>query len=197
MNERLPLDTRPFMDTRFDSRWTWEGSARMSSSPIEPGRYGVVNSGGLLSWLIRKATHSPFDHAFIVADNGQVVEAAAAGVRVAWLHEYDGKPLAFNTGETMTPEQRRRVVDYASKAVNEPYSYLDLGALGLNALGWHWRWLFKALGKEHVTICSQLVCLSGGAAGLDWQCGRANPDEVTPGDLANRPGVETWTRPLS
>lgn len=193
MNERLPLDTRPYMDTRFDSRWTWKGCAKM---PIEPGRYGVVNSGGLLSWLIRKATHSAYDHAFIVASNGQVVEAAAAGVRVAWLREYNGKPLAFNTAEDMTLDQRRKVVDYAVKAVNEPYSYLDLGALGLNALGWHWRWLFRVLGKEHVTICSQLVAASGAAADLDWMCGRPNADEVTPGDLAVRPGVETWTGPL-
>jgi uncharacterized protein YycO len=166
-------------------------------SAIQPGRYGVVNSGGLLSWLIRKATHSPYDHAFIVGDNGQVVEAAARGVRVEWLSEYAGKPLAFNTGEIMTDQQRRTVVDTAVKAVNEPYSYLDLGALGLNALGWHWRWLFKLLGKEHVTICSQLCAVAGAAAGLDWMCGRANADEVTPADLASRPGVEVWTGPLT
>lgn len=190
-----PIPNEPLLVSRSDDAWTYQGGGPVSG--LEPGRYGCVNSGGLLSWLIRKATHSAYDHAFIVGDNGQVVEAAASGVRVAWLSEYAGKPLAFNIAEQMSDQQRRKVVDYAVKAVNEPYSYLDLGLLGLNALGWHWRVLFRLLGKQHVTICSQLVAASGAAAGLDWMCGRPNADEVTPADLANRSGVETWTGPLT
>lgn len=49
----------------------------------EPGRYGVVRTGGVVSWLIRRATRSWANHAFIVGDNATVIEAGTHGVRAA------------------------------------------------------------------------------------------------------------------
>lgn len=164
----------------------------------EPGRYGVVKTPGLVAWLIRKATRSWADHAFIVVANSMVVEAAARGVRVAPLAQYDGMQVAFNSAEPMTLLQRDAVVTKAESMVGMEYSYADLGAQGLAVLGLGWRWLFRLISWDRgATVCSQLAATCGITAGLDWMCGRDLADEVTPADLAARPGVEPWTGPLA
>lgn len=164
----------------------------------EPGRYGVVRTGGVVSWLIRRATRSWANHAFIVGDNATVIEAGPHGVRAARLANYAGQQLAFNTVEPMTGRQRAAVVDRAQSMIGDEYAYADLGTLGLASLGFRWRRLFRLIGADkNVVVCSQLVAECGQAAGLDWMCGHDQPDEVTPADLAARPGMQPYTGPLA
>lgn len=154
---------------------------------IEPGRYGVVATGGWIARLIRWATHSWANHSFIVIEDGKVVEARPEGVRIKDLSEYNGCRMTFNTDEPMTSLQRSKVVDFAKTLTNDEYNYLDFGAVGLQAVGITWQWLFKLAGADHdAMICSQLVAACGRAAGLDWNCGKESPVFVTPGDLAKR-----------
>lgn len=157
---------------------------------LEPGRYVVVQTGGWLAWVIRRATNSPFNHAFIVTGPGEIIEARPEGVCRGTLSEYAGALAAANTAETMTQAQRITVAAAAEKLVDTPYNFVDIASLGLESIGWHWKWLMRLSGADKMLICSQLVCIAGQAAGLDWQCGKSSPAEVEPSDLANRRGVE-------
>lgn len=160
----------------------------------EPGRYGVVRTPGLIGWLIRQATHSWANHAFVVGADGTVIEAdPRGGVRVAPLAQYAGMRMAVNSGEPMTDAQRAAVLAQAEAMVGYRYGLVDIGALALSSVGLSWRWLFKLIGLDRrAVICSQLVADCGKAAGLDWQCSKEFCDEVTPGLLAARPGMQPY-----
>lgn len=156
-------------------------------SPL-PGTYACVRTRGLYPWLIRVGTRSKYDHAFIICDDGQIIEAQPGGARWAQLSDYDGELVVFDTAEPMTQAQRIAVVSKAITLLGTPYGWTDIARLALRCLGLQWGWLTKAADNERAMICSQLVAACGAAAGLDWQCGREAPAAVTPGDLAHRIG---------
>lgn len=157
------------------------------------GTYGVVRTRGLIPWIIRAATKSPYDHAFIVVDDeGAIVEAEPGGARHNRIDDYEGHRIALNLGETTTADQRRIIAQAATDAVGEPYNTLGIIDDGLESLGARWAWLAKYAAGDGEVLCSQLVAVCGRKAGLDWLCGKAYPGEVTPADLARRPGMQPW-----
>lgn len=159
------------------------------------GLYGVVKTSGLIPWIIRRATHSQFDHAFVVIEDGAIVEAEPGGVRLGHLSEYYGCRIAINSGEEMTVQQRIVVATTARAMVGKPYNDLAIVDDGLESLGWRWRWLVKRASGDGEVVCSQLVAIAGHAAGLDWRGGAATSAETTPAMLARRPGMQPWTYP--
>lgn len=161
------------------------------------GLYGVVKTSGLVPWVIRRATHSQFDHAFVVLEDGAVVEAEPAGVRLGHLSEYYGCRIAINSAEEMSVEQRATVVATAKAMIGKPYGDLQIIDDGLESLGWHWRWLLKRASGDGEVVCSQLVAIAGQAAGLDWRGGADSATETTPAMLARRPGMTPWTYPAA
>lgn len=167
------------------------------SGPWPPiGSYFVVRTHGFVPWVIRRATHSWADHAGVVTDpDGGIVEAEPGGARRGHLSEYAGCRIAVNLGEVMTDVQRDRVAVAALGMVGVAYNDLDIADLGLEALGAHWRRLARWASDDGELICSQLVAKAGQAADVDWLCGRDNPVQVTPADLARRPTMQPWTCP--
>lgn len=160
------------------------------------GTYFVVKTSGLIPWLIRRACHSWADHAGVFIDNeGGIVEAEPGGVRAGHIGEYAGCRIAVNLGEDMTVDQRRIVAQAAKDMVGEAYNVLGIVDDGLEALGAPWKWLARHAENDHEVICSQAVALAGHKAGLDWRGGRTGYSEVTPADLARRPGVVPWPFP--
>lgn len=161
---------------------------------IQPGMYVCVRTGGWLAWLIRRACgNSQVNHAFIVIDDaGGIVEARPEGVRRGTLSEYAGAYAVANTAEPMTASERASVAATAESFLNTPYNYPALVDLGLESIGWHWRWLMRLSKADKLLICSQLVVDAGQSAipPMNWMCGRASADQVTPADLAKRAGVE-------
>jgi hypothetical protein len=168
-------------------------STRTRTSYPPVGSYAVVRTRGLVPWLIRVATHSPYDHAFVLVDDrGGIIEAEPGGVQRNHIGQYLGCKMAVNSAEAMTDAQRNTVAHEAEQLVGVAYNDLDIASLGLEALGWHWRWLAKVAAGDHKLICSALVALVGGKADLDWNCGKTTAAEVTPADLAKRPGMQPW-----
>jgi uncharacterized protein YycO len=159
------------------------------------GLYGVVKTSGLVPWVIRRATHSQFDHAFVVLEDGAVVEAEPAGVRLGHLSEYYGCRIAINSAEEMSVEQHAAVVAAAKAMIGVPYDDLAIVDDGIEALGWHWRWLARHAAGNGELICSALVARAGHAASLDWSCGQPDFEQVTPALLARRPGMQPWRYP--
>jgi hypothetical protein len=163
---------------------------------LEPGRFVVVRTGGWLAWIIRKATKSPYNHAFIVTGNGGIAEARPeGGVCAGQFSEYAGCLAAANIGEPMTNAECGAVIAKAESLLGTPYNFPDLADLGLEALGWHWKWLIRICGADKMLICSQMVAMCGNAAvpPLPWLCGKSGAAEVRPSDLAALPGVEPVT----
>lgn len=156
-----------------------------------PGSYGVVRTGGVYAWLIRTATRSEYDHAFVICDGGQIIEAEPGGARFGQLAEYAGDELLVST-DPMTDAERKAVIDAAIGYLGTPYGWTDIVRLGLRAAGIQWGWLTRRADHERAMICSQIVAACGQAAGLDWNCGRDCPAAVTPADLARRPGMRPW-----
>lgn len=161
---------------------------------IESGRYVCVATPDPIGWLIRKITRSKVNHVFIVTGPGEIIEARPrGGVCRGALAEYAGRHAVANTAEPMTDAQRQAVVAEAERLLGVAYDWFADADIGLEDLGWHWRLLAKIARASKRLMCSQMTVLSGKAAGLDWLCGKASPDQVAPGDLAKRPGVEPFT----
>jgi uncharacterized protein YycO len=161
----------------------------MPTAQLEPGRYVCVRTGGWLAWLIRVSCRSPYNHAVIVTGDGTIIEARPEGVREGTVSEYAGSPACANLAEPMTQAQRDAAVAKARALLGAGYNYPALVSIGLADIGWHWRWLIRLAGADKMLICSQLVSDCGAAAGLDWGCGKTGTSQVTPADLARRPGV--------
>jgi hypothetical protein len=161
---------------------------------IEPGRYVCVATPDPIGWLIRKVTRSKTNHVFVVTGPGEIIEARPrGGVCRGTLAQYAGRYAVSNTAEAMTDAQRAAVAAEAEKLLHVPYDWFADADIGLEDLGWHWRLLAKIARVSKRVMCSQMTVLCGKAAGLDWLCGKASADQVAPGDLAKRAGVEPVT----
>ena len=160
-------------------------------SELEPGRYLCLQTQGLVPWMIREATRSSYDHVAVVLPRKRVAEAEPGGVRISPLSKYAGCLAAANVNEPMTSAQLERVWRKAQSLVGTPYNFAAVGEDGCEALDPHWRMLLHFAEAPHRLDCSQMAALCGSAAvpPLDWLCGKAAPCEVTPADLARRPGV--------
>jgi hypothetical protein len=168
-----------------------------ASSWPSAGLYGVVKTHGLIPWIIRRATSGWADHAFVILEDGAIVEAEPGGVRLGHLSEYYGCRIAVNSAEEMTVAQRTTVAATAKTMIGKPYNDLAIADDGLECLGWHWRWLLKRASGDGEVVCSQMVALCGQAAGLNWRGGAASNTETTPAMLARRPVMQPWTYPAS
>lgn len=152
---------------------------------MTPGQYGCVRTGGFLGWLIRVGTRSRYNHAFIVMDGGQVVQADPKGASWGQLSDYQHDAVVFSQ-DVLSPEQRAAIMNKAVVLLGTPYGWTDIVRLALRCAGVQWQWLTRAADNERAMICSQLVSACGAAAGVDWLCGREAAAAVTPGDLAAR-----------
>lgn len=158
---------------------------------IEAGRYLCLQTQGLVPWMIRKATRSDYDHTAIVLPRQRVAEAEAGGVIISPLSKYAGCYAAANLNEPMTAAQLERVWRKAESMVGTPYNFAAIGEDALQAIHVNWQVLLHIAQADHELDCSQLAALCGTAAipALDWLCSKATYCEVTPADLARRPGV--------
>jgi hypothetical protein len=158
---------------------------------LGPGYYGLVRTPGEIPWLIRRATRSRYDHAFITLGDGQIAEAEPGHVRISPIVKYAAaRTLAFSTGEQLTDVQRTAVAAKARSLAGAGYNFAAIAEQALADMGWQWRWLVRFAANDHDLDCSQLVAVSGVAAGVtQWLCGK-QADQVTPGDLGRLPGVQ-------
>jgi len=180
----------------------------MVEQAVKPGTIGFSRirgrSGwwiGLGQWIIGDG--SRYSHAFVVVDDGQVVEANSKGARIAPLADrLDWRPLAFGHAVPLTDAQRAAVAREARALVGTPYSWADYVALGLDHLGDRrgFRWLHaRVAGPLHAyiadsgrMICSQLCDAAYHNAGLRLFDDGRNASDVTPGDLANLMIERDW-----
>jgi len=152
----------------------------------QPGDYGVERTRGFTAWAIRVATRSKFSHAFVVVRDGYVVEARGKGAVRRPLGDRDA---IYSSGAIeLTPYERQRIVNDAEHLVGTPYGWLDIVSIGLLQYGIRPKWVRDRVKRTDQLICSQLVDLADGKAGVHLFADSRLPMDVTPGDLAKRAG---------
>jgi hypothetical protein len=160
------------------------------SSELKAGNYCAVRTRGLFGYIIRAATSSPVDHAFVCLGNGLIAEATVYGCRVDSLEQYRGQAMFTDAGDKINAAQRSQICKAARGFAGREYSWTDILLIGLRRIGLRSRWLVRHLRDRDALICSELVALAGAAGSQDWLCGTGDAALVTPALLALRPGVE-------
>lgn len=147
-----------------------------------PGDFGVVTTSGWAARLIQTVTRSHYNHAFIYAGNGRIIEARPSGAGYGTL-DY---PAVLWSNVPLNPLERDNVVAAAVKMIGTPYSWVDCAAIGIADLfGQHIPELVrKRLNRRDRLMCSQLVDTAYLLAGVHLFSDGRVPGDVSPADLA-------------
>lgn len=147
-----------------------------------PGDFGVTETSGFGSWVIRVVTRSKYNHAFVVVGAGQCIEGEPGGARYNKLANY---PHAVYSSLPLTGPQRAAIVAWATAHLGTPYSWLDDLEIGLvDLFGWAPKWMRKRLASTSTLMCSQFVDAAYTAAGVPLFKDGRPAGGVSPGDLA-------------
>lgn len=145
-----------------------------------PGHVGLAARIGI--WLNGDGWHH-YQHAFLVLEDQQLLEAMPGGARARPLTDDDRAAATFSDWP-LTDQQRDSVVYHARLLVGTPYSVLDYLSLALVRLGIRPAWLRRYVANTGHLICSQLVDEVYLRAGIHMFHDGRFPGDVTPGDLA-------------
>lgn len=159
------------------------------SDPL-PGDFGLVKMGGEAGRLIRIGQwlngdgFADYEHAFIYAGDGQIVEAEPGGAKCVPLH-YDGVLWSTGIPRQLRPfgDQRAAIVKAARGYTGTPYSFADYLALAAHRLHIPAPGLREYIASSGHMICSQLVDQCYQDAGVHLFDDGRWPGYVTPGSL--------------
>lgn len=157
----------------------------MSYTP-QPGDIGLSSSTAWIGKFVRTAQavigdHSFVTHAFIVLQDGYIIEAMPGG---ATFNRIDKYPHAVYSRFDLTDEQRSEICDQAIMMHGTPYSYLDYLALAATHFNIAPGPIRRRVADSGKMICSQLCAEAYRRAGVDLFPDMRIPMDVTPGDLS-------------
>jgi hypothetical protein len=166
----------------------------------QPGDFLLTDIDGFVGagiWLGQRiiGDSSTFEHAALVINEHQVVEAMPGGAILSSLSKYLGperEHRARFVQVSMEPWQRNLVAEYGEACIGTPYSFLDYASIGL--AHWHIRpqWVVNYVASSEHLICSQLVDYVLQQASVQlFDDGRFNGD-VSPGDLDRLADEKPW-----
>lgn len=137
---------------------------------------------------------SPWTHAFVVVNAGQVLQAEPGGAKLVPIGWFLDNPDAvwLHDWHPLDAPQRRALWDAACELVGTPYSFLDYGSLALAALHLRPRWVRDYVAATGHMICSQITDHLLGQVGVHLFDDGRIPGDITPGDLHIQ-----WTRDMS
>ena len=133
---------------------------------------------------------SPYEHAFVVINAGELVEAQPGGAAVRPLAEYDDRRVEFVAPAGLTDQQREAVCAAALRYVGVGYSFLDYAAIAAHRLHLPFPGLKRRVASSRHMICSQLVDQCYQDAGVQLFDDGRWPGYVVPADLARLLGGE-------
>lgn len=151
-----------------------------------PGDIGLSSSTGPIGKFIRAAQaligdYTFVTHAFIVLDDGYIIEAMPKGATFARIDKY---PNAVFSRFPLTEDQRGAICEEAIRMEGTPYSFLDYLALGATHFNIFPEPVRKSVADSGKMICSQLAAEAYRRAGVDLFPDNRLPMDVTPGDLS-------------
>jgi hypothetical protein len=161
------------------------------------GTIGLVRVPGVFGWLIGlgqllAGDASRYTHAFVVLDDGTLIEAMPGGARIVPLSTWPAERVAYGWIIPLTERQRAAVVAAARSYEGVGYGFVDYAALALARFGVRPAWLRRFIGSSRRVICSQLVVQAYRDAGVELFADGRAAMEVTPGDLANLMVERDW-----
>jgi hypothetical protein len=161
----------------------------------KPGDFGLTKIKGFLGFMVGfgqflTGDSSRYTHAFIVLDDNRIIEAMPGGAKISSIDQYRNKAIYSNI--ELTDQQREDIVKYAKKYENVKYSFLDYLSLALLRFGIKPKKLRNFIQNKGHMICSQLVDHVYYLAGVHLFNDGRLPQDVTPGDLANRLIEADW-----
>lgn len=165
----------------------------------QPGSIGLTSIDGPVGWGIRAGQlllgdgNTPYEHAFLVLDGGELIEAQPGGARVRPLTEYDGRHVLYVAPE-LAEVERHRICVQGRLLVGAPYSGLDYLALAAHRFHLPLPGLRAYVASTGHMICSQLVDEAYFSAGVHLFADCRWPGYVTPADLFNLLGREEAQR---
>lgn len=172
-----------------------------------PGAIGVVPVDGLgglgiqLGELINDRRDGA-QHAFVLLDDGTVLEAEPEGARVSPL-EHCAKPVAW-IDPPLSDDTRARIVRRARSKKGSGYNWWSYVWIGLSRFGMRPKWLRKRVADPDNNMCSQLCDLIWQEVAAELPADSADkrllrlfddgrlPGNVTPGDLAWIAATKPW-----
>lgn len=157
-------------------------------SAPSPGDFGLVSISGIaglgarIGQFLNGDGWTDYQHAFLVLDNGQILEAEPGGARIVPLSNYDGTNAIYSTWD-LTDAQREAIVREARPLVGTPYSVLDYLSLAAHRLHIPAPHLRRYIADSGHMLCSQMVDEVYLRAGLHMYQDQRWSGDVTPGDL--------------
>lgn len=155
----------------------------------QPGDFGLTRIRGAAGVAIRAGQwlngdgFADYEHAFLVLDRGEIIEAEPGGARIRPLADYDGTPTVYSTW-TLTDAQRAALAAAGRRYEGVPYSALDYAALTARRLHIPVPGLREYIASTgHMMICSQVVDQIHLDADLHMFSDQRWPGFVTPGSL--------------
>lgn len=153
-----------------------------------PGDFGLTHIRGTAGAAIRAGQwlngdgFADYEHAFLVLDRGEIIEAEPGGARIRPLAEYDGTPTVYSTW-TLTDAQRATLAAAGRRYEGVPYSALDYAALVAHRLHIPAPGLREYIASAGHMICSQMVDQIHLDASLHMFSDQRWAGFVTPGSL--------------
>ena len=148
------------------------------------GDFAVVRTHGWQAAVIRWATRSKFNHAFIVWYGEEIIEAQPGGARLVANH-YAAKDVRYSCIENLKMGERIEICNQAKQLVGVPYGWLDILSIGLLQYGIKPKFIRDRVEHSNNLICSQLVDFAYLLGGVHLYDDGRLPMDVTPGDLAH------------
>lgn len=129
-----------------------------------------------------------FTHAFLVLDDGEIIEAGPDGAGYGDLEDYlddlDAGDDVLFVDLGLDEVERERVIMAAETLAGRGYSFLTYVYLFALRAGLPSEWLRRRVANTQRLICSQLVDEAYRLAGIHLFNDGREPQNVTPGDLA-------------
>jgi hypothetical protein len=128
----------------------------------QPGDFGLVAISGNVGRLIRFGQWlngngwGDYQHAVLVLDKGELIEAEPGGARIRPVSEYDGTNVIWSDWP-LTDAERAAIVAAGRSLEGTPYSFLDYLALAAHRLHIPVPGLRKFIAAGGHKICSALA----------------------------------------
>lgn len=151
------------------------------------GDFFVVRTNGIIGWLIRVVTRSPYNHAGIFLTDSPDLDVVEARMIGATQDRPDYSKCRMLVSDVLlTDAERLAICTQAHQFVTKKigYGWLDILSVGLLQYGIRPGWVRARVKHSDRLICSQLVDAAYLFSRIHLFDDGRLPMDVTPGDLA-------------